>query len=551
MVLRLDRKLNPEALGSSIDLPQISGSLLHRARTHNDSDHLLNNALRYAIYAYAARWLPLRSAIRKTSGHDISEDQNHEQEVRNLLWNQAKQAIFPALTRPSYRSILALMLFTIAEMPSEEGDAGFIQLCNQALFGHLSTLRAPMTWRVRPSQYAMAPNSPPVELSQTNAIVYGQTEQYSEEDKHERDDLFWLCVISGCSRGLLQQLPSLILPTNSGNEKVWSSIRKRTEMFNQSFGPLKGSQDPLPPGVAEVVLQHATACKTMYFGVINQLCDSLFYHKLLPVQDTAQAVVDESNRFHEVFDHLLSMCSRDYIYMSTESRLNYRKLKPSLLHPKTDDKEVLLMCHYHLGTLVLADILDALDVVPELLQNSTLSRSRACQAIINTLSLSLNFDRHSDDQSSYGSKLLLDPAPELMAEVLLRTGSAVFLMHKAGEVAPYTAQTMLSIIFSALNVLSEISRKASFILSIFREECLVRNLKVIHEPLGETLRASATDLAVLATCGSDVIQNFLQEMQVQVALDPSHLADMINSHGQKLMLKVGTPDQYGQELQLE
>lgn len=204
------------------------------------------------------------------------------------------------------------------------------------------------------------------------------------------------------------------------------------------------------------------------------------------------------------------------------------------------------MCHYHLGTLVLADILDTLDVVPEQLKSSTLSRSRACQAIINTLSLSLNFDRHSDDQSPYGSKLLLDPAPELMAEVLLRTGSAVLLMHKNGEVASYTAQTMLSIVFSALNVLSEISRKASLVLSLLRAECLAQNLKVIHEPLGETLRASATDLAVLATCSPHVIQNFLQEMQVQVALDSSHLADMIKLHGQKAMLKTGTPGQHGQ-----
>lgn len=331
MVLQLDEHKNLDAPGSSSYLPQISGSLLYRARTQDDSDHLLNNALRYTVYAYAARWLPLRSAYRKTSGHEFPEGQNHEQEVRICLWNQAKQAIFPALTRASYRSILSLLLFTIAEAPAEDFDAGFLQLCNQALFGHLSTLRAPMTWRVRSWQCPMSSNSAVHNPRQTNNIVYGHAENYSEGDKPERDNLFWLCVISGCSRGLLQQLPSLILPTNSGNEKIWSSIRKRTEIFQQSFANLKGSQDPLPPGVAEVVLQHATACKTMYFGVINQLCDSLFYHKLLPVQDTAQAVLDESHRFHEVFDHLLSMCARDYIYLSTECRLNYRKLNRFLL----------------------------------------------------------------------------------------------------------------------------------------------------------------------------------------------------------------------------
>lgn len=325
MVLRLDEHQKFENPGSSSYLPQISGSLLHRARTDHDGDHHLNNALRYAIYAYAARWLPLRSAVRKASGHEDLEDEIQEQDVQRCLWNQAKQAIFPALTKPSYRSILALMLFTIAEAPDEEADAGFVQLCNQAIFGHLNTLRAPMTWRVRPSPCLNSPNSPLAESSQTNAIVYGQIEQYSEDDKHERDNLFWLCVISGCSRGLLQQLPSPILPTDGDSEKVWSSIRQRTEIFDQSFGTLKGSQDPLPPGVAEVVLQHATACKTMYLGVINQLCDSLFYHKSLPIQETAKTVLEESHRFHEVFDHLLSMCSRDYIYMSTESRLNYCK----------------------------------------------------------------------------------------------------------------------------------------------------------------------------------------------------------------------------------
>jgi len=202
------------------------------------------------------------------------------------------------------------------------------------------------------------------------------------------------------------------------------------------------------------------------------------------------------------------------------------------------------MCHYHLGTLVLGDILDTLDVVPEVLKNPTLSRSRACQAIINTLSLSLNFDRHSDDQSSYGSKLLLDPAPEIMAEVLLRTGSSILLMQKAGEVLPYIAQTMLSIVFSALNVISEISRKASFVLSIIRSECLARNLKVIHKPLGENLRASPTDLSVLATLNADVIQSLLRELQIQATLDPLHLADMVKSHGQKWMLRTGAGGQY-------
>ena len=99
--------------------------------------------------------------------------------------------------------------------------------------------------------------------------------------------------------------------------------RQRTVIFDQMLKSLQGSHAKLPRDVAEVVLQHATVCKTMYFGAIDQLCDSLFYHDVPTVKADAQAVLEESQRFHQVFDHLLFMCTRDYTLLDESTQLNY------------------------------------------------------------------------------------------------------------------------------------------------------------------------------------------------------------------------------------
>ena len=193
---------------------------------------------------------------------------------------------------------------------------------------------------------------------------------------------------------------------------------------------------------------------------------------------------------------------------------------------------------------MLADILDSLDVVPEPLNHPNLSRLRACQSIVNTLSLSMSYDRYSNNESPYGSELLLDPAPELMVEVLLRVGNAILLLHSRGDVLSSTAQIMLSIIFGALKILSEVSRKACFVLSILRDVCLTKKLKIIDdEATNEVLRARVADLAVLKACNTEFIQYFLQEMQEQMASDSTQFNDIVKHHEQKLILKGTGPDQ--------
>ena len=86
---------------------------------------------------------------------------------------------------------------------------------------------------------------------------------------------------------------------------------------------------PLAQDVTTVVLQHATACKTMFLGMLNQFFDALFHTCLETVDEAANRVAIEAQRFHEVFDPLLAMYARDYLFLSAEVRLNYSKFRPS------------------------------------------------------------------------------------------------------------------------------------------------------------------------------------------------------------------------------
>ena len=96
-------------------------------------------------------------------------------------------------------------------------------------------------------------------------------------------------------------------------------------IFDQSFRVLRNSASPLPQDVAEVVLQHASACKTMYLALINQLSSAFIQEDPSARESAAQELSEESQRFYEVFDHLLAMCARDYILLSPQCRLNYRE----------------------------------------------------------------------------------------------------------------------------------------------------------------------------------------------------------------------------------
>jgi hypothetical protein len=323
-VLRIAMQLD-EVLSSSHDISNPLNTFERPSKLsniRNKADSILDHALRYAIYAYAVRWLPLRSAFEASSQVDATKASQQQQEIREQLWCKARQTATSALTRPTYRSIVILLLFTLTEMPINCDDPEFSQLCSHTLLSFFNCLRSPFK---PPKILPLSQSTTAVPHSQ-DALEYTMPRQRHNKDmKYQllQDSIFWLGVLCDTSWALIHQTQSVILPGRSGDKKVWDLIRQRTVIFDQSFRVLHDSLLPLSPDIIVVVLQHASACKTMYSGVVVQFCDSVFHHNVESVESAARQVSEESRRFHDVFDRLLALCARDYLAISPESQVNY------------------------------------------------------------------------------------------------------------------------------------------------------------------------------------------------------------------------------------
>lgn len=195
---------------------------------------------------------------------------------------------------------------------------------------------------------------------------------------------------------------------------------------------------------------------------------------------------------------------------------------------------VLLLTHYHMGSLILADTIDTLSSVPGVLTDSTSLRLQACNAVVNVLTLAMSYDRYSDDESPYRSRFLRDPTPELMVEVLSRAGKAILSMFHGQKIQASTSQIMLSVILSALTILSSISHTASYTLSSLIRLSSLGNLKITLDSQSSNKEpvAKPEQVQFLSGCDSDVVDEFLQETQIQASLDNLHLENTIAKYEQ-------------------
>lgn len=287
----------------------------------------LNDAFRYAVYAYSSRWIPLRASFTTSIGsHHPQRSRQLAQELQDQLWHKARFHILPAISNPSYRSVLAMLLFSLTEMPAHNDDPGINSLCAQTLLSQFHRLQ-PLTAHLSRQPLSASTRVSPFAYDTTQLVVHQGQDGIDQRYRHLRDSMLWLGILCDMSQSATHKVPSVILPGNSGDEKAWDFIRQRTVIFERSFRVLNNSLTPLAEDVVVVLLQHASACKTMYYGVINQFRDSLSQRNVELIVERAGKVADERQRFHGVFDQLLAKCGRDFLTMPLASQLNYCKSK--------------------------------------------------------------------------------------------------------------------------------------------------------------------------------------------------------------------------------
>ena len=111
-----------------------------------------------------------------------------------------------------------------------------------------------------------------------------------------------------------------------------------------------------------------------------------------------------------------------------------------------------------------------------------------------------------------------------MVEVLSRSGRAILSCHNNEEIPSQTAQVMLSVICTALNVLCHISQTATFALSSPETIGAASGLRVKSKECGSVMKAKDEQLFTLSICNVTFANEFSRETQVQAILGPSDLA---------------------------
>lgn len=179
---------------------------------------------------------------------------------------------------------------------------------------------------------------------------------------------------------------------------------------------------------------------------------------------------------------------------------------------------------------MLAEILDTVHSITLPLESPGSIRLQACSAVVHALSLVLNYDQHSSEDLTYGSRLLHDPLPDLMVETLSETGKAIYSLVNGCDLPVNSARVMLAVISSALTTLSQISKSATFVLSSFQQIEQTLQPKTQSDSIisrGCTPRIAYTRLPVW---DANLTHDFLQEMETRKAFDSSTLEGVIREY---------------------
>lgn len=164
------------------------------------------------------------------------------------------------------------------------------------------------------------------------------------------------------------------------------------------------------------------------------------------------------------------------------------------------------------------------------LENPSSIRLQACSAVVQTLSLVLNYDQYSSEDSTSASRLLSDPLPELMVEVLSESGKAIYSLVNGCEILPNSARVMLAVISSALTVLSQVSKTASIVLSSFLDFERTHQLNIQTDLPIPKLPTPRKAPGKFPIWDENLAHQFLQEMESRNDFDSPSLETIIREH---------------------
>ncbi|WPH03951.1 Hypothetical protein R9X50_00683400 [Acrodontium crateriforme] len=400
------------ACGHSVSISQLCRELDAWTATDPSPSYTgqVDESLRLAIQAFAARWLPISSLN--------TSQPCFKQSKISALWRQTRREMLKAINRPTYRSMLTLILFGLTPIPDdvsevEEVDGISGQVCIQAALQQIVHLRA----RQRSLQF----NGSKVSSDTTTSFNSpGQAVDPSQYINAE-NIVLWAALTFDTSASLTIGSRPLLSSGLFGfeSEASWKLVQSCMNLFRSTFQDWETSELDVTEDMANQIIAAAAAWKLYVWKMVavfkEALCDG---HGEMEVNRAFTAVVAAIDQFNSTYRGLLTVCQSRIHFLSQETKLRW----------------YVATLHYHLSILMLVDVIEATDRL-DLLSRLTAARSEAESWALNCLvfglenTFTLAVPRKAGEESAIKSRgsvtvplVSIDPYPHhvLAAVKLLR-----------------------------------------------------------------------------------------------------------------------------------
>lgn len=268
-------------------------------------DLLIQQAVDCAVDCFSVRWLHLVSAPNNLDG------------LARELWLRARTALFKVVDRPSYRSILALYLFSMTPLPpgfdNEDADSHLGEVFVQIALRQFHVVRAKR--RNRHFSGSMIMESSP-----------RRKPNYSEQFSYYESLMYWAGVIIDTSTSVTLGRPSTLCAGILGfeAEPIFQLLCARNLVFSNDRWESRDSF--LPEEQALRIVSFAFTYKCYCWKAISVLREAIIYgHKENEVKSAEKATLNALTRYRTTYSPLLTKCERSLLFFSQQTRLGWCK----------------------------------------------------------------------------------------------------------------------------------------------------------------------------------------------------------------------------------
>ncbi|OCT49654.1 hypothetical protein CLCR_06910 [Cladophialophora carrionii] len=417
---------------------------------NEQQDHPIDQSLKHAKRSFAARWFHLIPSAERAGvlpEHVVRE-----------FWRKSRRDMLKVINRISYRSALALFLFSLTPVPvgiseEEEMDGLTGQLCVQAGLQQIQRLReGQRSCQFSGSQVLLASDAlatPTGGSKLTDSFLRTEARAY------------WAALTFDTSSSLSLNFRSTITSGLHGveTETCWRTLKMGAGSFHTRTEGWRRNPFAMTEDEVLQVIAAALACKLYVWKMISVVKEALREgSEEDKVQHAWSAFLEAIDMFRGTFRPLLNDCQRRLPFLGQVERLNWYEL----------------MLHYYLGILILVDAMEAAERA-DLLSQFSETRLEAEHELFNTLKFGLesqytingacrlpgsasNLQVLAGNSTITASFIAIDPYPHHIVAAAQLMNKVVSREYSQGKIKPEAYRYLNRTLLECLEQLPQTSK---------------------------------------------------------------------------------------------